>query len=152
MSQSDKEKFIHTFRDSLNSGLSAEDAVGNAMKAYQNEAGMNVMRLVDKHGNFIEKTPDEYPYTFDTHVVKRWGDNEEVNGTIYSDRAKNSYPEEFKKYFDGQWGWDQATQDQLKDFLNECFDYTVEKVILLMKGSNSSSGFPFWVVQYKYKD
>lgn len=154
MNSSKGKEFLRTLEKAVNNSedVSPKNTMKQVKKAFESESGVYIMGLVDEHGNPIERTPAEYPYNYDTHVIKRWGDNEEVNGTAWSDRLKREFPDQFQKYFNGHWGWDEATHDQLKDFLNDCFDYKIEKVILLMKGCNQFSGFPYWVVQYKYEE
>lgn len=43
-------------------------------------------QYVDHEGNPCKRTRDQYPYSYDPYVTYRNGDNEEINGSMYSDR------------------------------------------------------------------
>jgi hypothetical protein len=42
----------------------------------------------DEFNNPIERTPHQYPYSFDGYVTYHAGKNEEANSTLYSDRLR----------------------------------------------------------------
>lgn len=123
------------------------------MKKY-NSWGEISSLYVDEYDNPVERTKDKYPYTYDGFVVYRLGKNEEITGTVYSDRML-------------QWDWDKynkctkevfgdtrqmfydATPSQIEALLQLYFQKPTLKLILMMEYCNVSNGYPVWRFDYK---
>lgn len=107
----------------------------------------------DEHGNPVERTKSEYPYSYDGFVTWRGGENEEVTGTVYSDRLLQwNYQKTrdlMKKHFgtDGDYYFDRKPQ-QIEAFLSEYMEKKI-KLIFIMEYCNVSSGYPLWRFDYK---
>jgi len=124
---------------------SAVESVGGItyFSPFQNEYGVNTKR-----------TPQTHPYSFDGYVTYRNGTNEEVNGTVYSDRLQQwdyQKTENLKQKHFGNKGdyYDNRTPEQIEAFLSEYFEKPV-KIIFIMKYCNFSSGYPTWRFDYKH--
>lgn len=107
---------------------------------------------VDEHGNAVERTKSTHPYSYDGFVSWRGGKNEEVTGTVYSDRLLQwDYAKTrslMAKHFgnDGDY-YSNRSPENIQSFLSEMFGHEV-KLILIMEYCNQSSGYPVWRFDY----
>jgi hypothetical protein len=108
---------------------------------------------LDEHGSRVKRTKITHPYSYDGFVTYRGGKNEEITGTVYSDRLSQWDHEKtrslMKKHFggDGDYYYNREP-DQIQSFLSEYFDKKI-KLILVMEYCNQSNGFPVWRFDYK---
>lgn len=108
---------------------------------------------VDEYGNPVRKTKDKYRYSYDGFVTHRMGKNEEVNGTVYSDRLYQwdgaKYDRLCKKHFgDESQYWYSRSPKEIEAFLRDWNDNQNLKLILVMEYCNVSSGYPLWRFDY----
>jgi|ERR1035437_128025 hypothetical protein len=108
---------------------------------------------VDEHGNSIERTKHDFPYSYDGYITWRGGENKEANGTIYSDRLLQQDYQKYnllsKKHFgnDGQ-SFSNRSSEQIESFLRDWCDAPELKLIFVMEYCNVSSGYPLWRFEY----
>ena len=111
------------------------------------------MPLVDEFGNQVERTPYTHPYSYDGFVTYRNGDNNETNGTVYTDRLLDwdyrRTRELQTKHFGNQGDyWDRFKPEAIQVFLCDYMEKPV-KLVLIMQYCNQSSGYPVWRLDYK---
>lgn len=108
-----------------------------------------VMQRVDLQGNVVERTKEEYPYSYDSYVVNRYGENDEINNTMWSDRLKQWDHEKFnecwERHCEGE-NFKSASKQQLTNFLRDYTDDPQLELIVLMESCNQASGFPLWIM------
>lgn len=110
--------------------------------------------FVDEHGDPVKRTKYSHPYNYDGFVLWRGGENEEANGTIYSDRLLqwnwNKHNKLCKKHWgnEGQW-WDQREPEKVEAFLRDWTEYQDLKLIFVMQYCNQSNGYPYWRFDYQ---
>lgn len=108
---------------------------------------------IDEHGNEVKRTKRTYPYSYDGFVTYRNGSNEDVTGTIYSDRLSQWDWEKThklkKKHFNSQSDyWNTFTPKAIEAFLSDYIGNKI-KLILVMEYCNVSNGYPVWRFDYK---
>jgi len=111
--------------------------------------GSNSIASVDRHGNPVEKTKAEYPYSYDEYVVFRLGKNKEANFTAYSDRLYQWNPKKYDKLCNKYFGstaeyWNDRKITDIIAFLKDYFDAPELKLILLSETCNAAHGTPYW--------
>lgn len=79
-------------------------------------------QFVDEYGNPVERTKNEYPYSYDGFVTYRGGSNDDVTGTAWSDRLLQWDYEKTRKlmtkHFGGQGDYYyERTPEQIESFL-----------------------------------
>lgn len=110
---------------------------------------------VDENGDFVKRTPSEYPYSYDGHVIA--GDVTGMKGddTVYTDRLlqwnRKKHDNLCKKHFgdEGQ-DWRDRHMDKVQDFLRDWNDNPKLEVIRVMQYCNASNGYPLWRIDYKH--
>lgn len=121
---------------------------GNAMG--KSEAIYSVFTAVGIDGRPVERTKEQYPYSYDMFVVWRDGPNEDCTGSVYSDRMvqwdSNLY-EECRKKHDLK-NYVGATRQQLNGFMSDYLKKPVQ-VLFLAEGCNQSNGYPVWLLGFK---
>lgn len=109
---------------------------------------------IDIDGNPVERTPRTNPYTYDSHVIFRAGENSEINNTAYSDRMHDWNYEKLKelkaKYFPkaGDY-YPRENANKIQEFLREYFDAPRLELIVITECCNQSSGYPVWCFHMK---
>ena len=109
---------------------------------------------VDEFDRPIERTPHEYPYSYDSFVIHRVGANEDATSTIYSDRILQWDYKKARKLMAKHFGesgdyWNNREPKKIEKFLREyCKDKTIE-IVYIMEHCNRSSGYPLWSFHYK---
>jgi len=109
---------------------------------------------VDIDGRPVERTPRTHPYTYDSHVIFRKGENGEIDNTAYSDRIRDWDYEKQKrlkeKYFPkaGDY-YPREDASKVEQFLCEFFDAPKLKLVIITECCNQSSGNPVWCFHMK---
>ena len=123
-------------------------------RTYINQNGYAVnFYAVDEYGNPVEKSKEDYPYSYDGFITWRCGENKEVNDTAYSDRLYQEdctkYNRLSKKYFGNEMqSFSSREPKQIEAFLAEWTDAPKLKLIFIMEYCNVSSGYPTWRFDY----
>lgn len=107
---------------------------------------------VDLNGRPVERTKEEYPYSYDPYVV--WEDNyNKTNECIFSDRLVQWDYNKFNKCCKKIWNNDsQYFDDRLPKDIEKFLKLYLNKQIKLtaiMEACNCSNGFPYWIFYYK---
>lgn len=109
---------------------------------------------IDEHGNAVEKTKDEFPYSYDGFVKERKYTDLKATGTVYTDRLLQW---DFKltrglikKHFGNTAGdyWEDRSLEDIQGFLRERLSKPELIVTLVMEYCNISTGFPVWRIDY----
>lgn len=111
----------------------------------------------DLEGNPIERTKDEYPYSYDAFVTYKSNyDKTNKYNTVYSDRLYQWDYEKYNNYCMEIWGdrgqyFYNRTHGDIEKFLGLYFD---KEIVLnvIMEGCNVASGYPYWVFIFNYKE
>lgn len=129
------------------------DGFFKTFSAVEIDGEMVISYGVDEHGNPALKGKHEYPYTYDGFVLHRFGENEEANGTIYSDRLLQWDYEKHnklcKKHFgdEGQY-WDKRDPKLIEEFLRDWTGKPNLRIIFIMEYCNQATGYPCWRFDY----
>lgn len=104
---------------------------------------------VDEFDKPVERTKQQYPYSYSGFVQWRGGKNEEADGTIYSDRLLQwdykKHNDLCKKHFGNQRQyWTQREPKKIESFLRDWTKNDKLKLILVMEYCNASNGYPLW--------
>lgn len=108
---------------------------------------------VDINDKPVEKTKDEYPYSYDTYVVWQNNYNKGKSNTVYSDRL---YQWDYKKYNKccrEIWGneeqyFSSRRPKDIEKFLSKYFNKEI-KLTVIMQGVNACKGYPYWIFYYE---
>lgn len=113
---------------------------------------------VDMDGNVVKRSKGEYPYSYDSFVQERCGENSEINGSVYTDRLLQwDYKltrDLMKKHFkdtgidNGGDYWGERSAEAIEGFLRERLNKPNLRVILVMECCNHSTGYPLWFIGY----
>lgn len=106
---------------------------------------------VDWDGNEVKRTPMEYPYSYEPHVIAKIDHN--YQGAVYSDRLYQWDYEKYnrlcqKHFNDEAQSWDHRPFDKIEEFLADYFNNQNLKLVGIMKGANYSNGYPYWIFMY----
>jgi len=108
----------------------------------------------DWDGNAVERTPNEYRYSYDAYVQYKKEDKYEH--CVYSDRLLQWDYEKHNKlcknHFDneGQY-WDNRSIENIEAFLRDYYDKQDLELIGKMEGCNVSNGYPYWIFMFNCK-
>lgn len=107
----------------------------------------------DLYGNPVERTREQYPYSYDPYVQWRDGSNEEIECCVYSDRLMQWDFDKFNSCCQKVFGdrgqlFNQRQPKQIEQFLSLYFDTPI-KLIVIQEGCNVSNGYPYWIFHYK---
>ena len=102
------------------------------------------------HGQKVERTPLEYPYSYDPFCVFKapsWSDNDKV---VYSDRLWSWNSKKYDHCCEKVWGnqgqlFGGRQPDEIEKFLRLYFDDPELMLTGIEEGCNCSNGYPFWV-------
>ncbi len=125
-------------------------------KSYMNQTGISwgYATRINEFGKPVERSKEEYPYSYDGFVTWRGGKNEEATSTIYSDRLLDwdykRHDELCVKHF-GDKGqvWYSRDSKKIEAFLRDWTGDKKLKLIFVMEYCNQSSGYPLWRFDYK---
>jgi hypothetical protein len=116
------------------------DRVGNIYSGYS-----------DWNGKPIERTPDEYPYSYDAYVITKA--KNDYQDTFYSDILLQwdykKHNELCKKHFgDESQYWSNRSTEKIEAFLQDYSNNPTLKLVGIMTGCNVSNGYPYWIFMY----
>jgi len=120
---------------------------------FRDENGFTSFGKVDEFGKPVKRTKQTHPYSYDGYIQYRGGENEEANGTIYSDRLLqwdfDKHDALCMKHFGnkGQY-WNDRDPKKIQAFLRDWTDNQKLKLIFVMEYCNQSSGYPVWRFDY----
>ena len=124
---------------------------------YTNSWGEEIKpKFVDIIGRPIERTPFEFPYTYDEYIL--WKDESfNINSytAVYSDRLwewdSTKYDKCCQEVFKntGQ-RFDNRKPELIEKFLSLYFEKEI-KLTAIIQGCNQQSGFPYWAFLYVEK-
>ncbi|MFR2890678.1 MAG: hypothetical protein ACLTDM_21035 [Clostridium butyricum] len=109
-------------------------------------------KIYDIEGNEIERTKEEYPYSYSPITI--WIDNKvEANATIYSDRLHRMDYKKYNRLCKEIWGdesqyFDDRQPKDIEKFLSMFFNREI-KLVRIREECNQSSGYPYWRFDYK---
>lgn len=105
-------------------------------------------------GKVTTRTPETHPYSYDTFVTYRKYDNNEHNGTIYTDRLSgwigyDKYRDMLSRHF-GEQGdyWDTRSPKKVESFLREYTENKSLELVGILQGCNASNGYPYRVLLF----
>lgn len=111
---------------------------------------------VDEHDCPVERTKEEYPYSYSGFVLHRLAPNQDATGTVYTDRLyqwdAKKHDRLCEKYFGdtGQY-WQNREPGSIEGFLREYLGIPGLRLVLVMEYCNVSSGYPVWRLDYSDK-
>lgn len=110
----------------------------------------------DEHGQPVERPKHSNPYSYSPFVVFRGGQNDESNGTIYSDRLlswdRAKHDALCLIHFGGTGHlWNNRSSTAIEAFLRDWTGDPELRLILVMECCNVSSGYPVWRFDYAKK-
>jgi hypothetical protein len=125
--------------------------------AYYIVVGEHGPTRVDEHGNPVERTKEEYPYSYDGFVTWRGGENSEANSTVYSDRlrlwdrGKGKLDALLEKHFgDSSDHWFDRSPEAVEAFFQDYLNKPGLKLIFIMEYCNQATGYPLWRFDVAY--
>lgn len=107
----------------------------------------------DIYGHPVQKTKDEYPYSYDTFVIWKKEYRKNKSQTVYSDRLKQWDAEKYNNCCQTVWDnhgqyFDRRTPEEIERFLSLYLEKRI-KLTAITQGCNVSSGYPYWVFYYE---
>lgn len=109
--------------------------------------------FINLEGEVIERTPYDYPYSYDEFVIYLNGYKKEKSHCVYSDRLFQWDSEKYNqcclKVFGntGQY-FDNRKPSKINEFLNLYLEKEV-KLTAICQGCNWSNGYPLWRFIYE---
>lgn len=113
---------------------------------------------IDRHGNPVKKTPFSHPYSYDCFVKQRFGPNEDIESSIYTDRMfqwdwdKMNKAQDVvrkRKGWKDCFNWSNLTKEDLDALIQYYWDNPNLEMVLFEECCNVSSGYPIWIVSFK---
>ena len=106
------------------------------------------------HGQPIEKTQRDYPYSYDAYCVYKSDNWSPMDDVCYSDRLMQWDYDKFTDCMKEVWGeragqyFDNKEPEDIQKFLRW---YYSRNVVLtgIEKGYNVGNGYPYWIFYYK---
>lgn len=113
-----------------------------------------VVNYVDWDGNPIERTPDNYRYSYDAYVISKKADK--YQHAAYSDRLSEwdytKYRNLCKKHFGNESDyWDGRSSEKIEKFLRDYYNSQKIELVGIMKGCDVSNGYPYWIFMFNDK-
>ena len=113
----------------------------------------NCCDFVDLYGEPVERTKDDYPYSYDPFLVWSNGEIGDDVKTVYSDRLYQWDSSKFESVSNKIWGkysqyFDDKEPHEIEAFLSEYMDKKI-RLVAIMECCNHSSGFPYWRFCYR---
>lgn len=109
-------------------------------------------RYMDIYGKPVERTPEEYPYSYSQFCVWK-GRFSKTTHTLYSDRMLRDTPEKFRACCVRV--WDQTGQlfygrepEKIEEFLCAYLGTEIE-LTGIEEGCNAFNGYPYWVFHFR---
>lgn len=103
----------------------------------------------DEYGNPVEKTKEEYPYSYDAFVVYGRRDEEKCNGSVYTDRLYQWDHEKTKSLNIKDWT---SNFKGIEAFLREWQGHEKLELLQVVEYCNVSNGYPTWRLDYYYEE
>lgn len=108
-------------------------------------------------GKPVERTPDEYPYSYDTFFVYKAAEIGDLGEGVYSDRMKIWDENKYKEATTAVW-----PEKPDRQFFYHCTPREIQKFLCLylekevtltavLEGCNRYSGYHYWLFCYKEK-
>ena len=114
---------------------------------------VHIRRNTNIHGELVERTPEEYPYSYDHFAVWKGTNFSETTDTVYSDRMRNWSPDKFAACCIRV--WDSTGQsfagrkpEDIEQFLRLYYDVDLD-LTGIEEGCNAGNGYPYWVFYFK---
>lgn len=112
-------------------------------------------RYVDLDGKPVERTPDEYPYSYDPYVVFKSEKYRPTDCWVYDDRMKQWDRDKYNVAAKAVWPQNASAQcfngkspGDINRFLNLYFGREV-LLTAILEGCNHGNGYPYWVFVYR---
>lgn len=108
----------------------------------------------DWDGNPVDRTPNEYRYSYDPYV--QYKKKDEYQHVVYSDRLLqwdyDKHNRLCEKHFgnSGQYWNDRSIKD-IESFLRDWYDKPELELVGKMEGCNVSNGYPYWIFMFDCK-
>lgn len=123
---------------------------------HDDKYGCYCQSYVDMLGNPVEKTKEEYPYSYDPYVVFDKREDGSKFSVVYSDRLiqwnHKKYDISCREVWNNERQYFSNRQpNDIEKFLCLYFGYKV-KLVLIMEGCNVSNGYPYWVFGYEKEE
>jgi len=133
--------------------IADRDENGNYIERSENGMVFRKPQYVDWEGEPIERTPDEYRYSYNAYVL--WKDKDDYKDVVYCDRMRQwdykKYIMLTKKYFGNESDyWYGRERKEIQNFLREYMDKPDLILVGMMTGCNVSSGYPYWIFMIDY--
>ena len=118
-----------------------------------NARKVHIRKNTDIHGNPVQRTPGEYPYSYDQIAVFKTEAFMDTTDAVFSDRMRQWSPEKFAACYlrafdkDGQI-FDPRYAEQIERFLQLYYGIDLE-LTGIEEGCNFSNGYPYWVFYFK---
>lgn len=111
---------------------------------------------VDLNGNPVKRPPDEYPYSYDEHVLFKSNDYREDDSWVYSDRMMEWDWAKFNRCVKEIWHdesqyFSHRKPKDIERFLSMYHDKEVHLTAVL-QGCNVSNGYPYWVFAFRVNE
>ena len=110
----------------------------------------------DAYGNIVQRTKQEYPYSYDPYVLWQHTDEDvldNINGSMYTDRLLqwdfDKHDELCQKHFGdkGQY-WNDRDPEKIEAFVRDWCDDQSITFARLTEDCNHNNGFPVWLLSY----
>lgn len=104
-------------------------------------------------GRMIQRTPIDYPYSYDEYLLWRHDYHKDKSKTVYSDRLYQWDSKKYDKCCEEIFGnhgqyFDDRNPKDINKFLNMYLGKEV-KLTAVLQGCNRSTGYPFWKFVYE---
>lgn len=105
------------------------------------------------HGEPVQRTPKEYPNSYDHYCIYKSVDFNETTDTVYSDRMWQWNPEKFDACHVRVWDdlgqrFDCRKPELVEQFLQAYYGISLD-LTGIEAGCNFSNGNPYWVFYFK---
>lgn len=118
------------------------------------------MIYLNVHNERIKRTPEEYPYSFDTYCIY-YGDYCESDEKAYSDKLEEQDRELFRECYKVMWNSSEygntfypyshpiVYSRHVEEFLQLYFKNPKIELTAVEVGCNCASGYPYWIFHYR---
>ena len=101
------------------------------------------------HGERVQRTPREYPYSYDPFAVYKDPAFTDADECVYSDRIRQWDWEKFNRCCEAIWGncgqyFHARKPDEIERFLRMYFDDESIKLTGIEECCNFGNGYPYW--------
>lgn len=111
------------------------------------------MKGVDINGNPVERSKEDYPYSYDFFVIWKKDYIKEKSNVLYSDRLRQWDRQKYDDCCMEVWGdkrhsFYSRNPEEIEAFLYKYIGKNI-KLTVVMEGCNISSGYPIWSFHYE---